>query len=72
MENLNKRLVDAKVVLVVGNGGIAMELVHSLISKRACQVWCECLVCTQFILPSHAQANTYLGAGKRYIVMLKV
>ena len=38
VENLNKRLGDAKVVLVVGNGGIAMELVHSLVSKKACQV----------------------------------
>ena len=39
MKTLNKRLVGAKVVLVVGNGGIAMELVHSLVSKQACQVW---------------------------------
>eukprot|EP00903_Cladosiphon_okamuranus_P013090 g12210.t1 len=38
VENLNKRLLDAKVVLVVGNGGIAMELVHSLVLKKACQV----------------------------------
>ena len=39
MEGLHKRLVDAKVVLVVGNGGIALELVYSLVSKQACQVW---------------------------------
>ncbi len=39
VEILHKRLVDAKVVLVVGNGGIALELVHSLVSTQTCQVW---------------------------------
>lgn len=40
------RLVDAKAVLVVGNGGIAMELVHSLVSRQACQVCVTYLVST--------------------------
>lgn len=45
VETLNNRVMDAKVVLVVGNGGIAMELVHSLVSKQACQVWCYPVNC---------------------------
>ncbi|CAN0548238.1 unnamed protein product, partial [Ectocarpus sp. 12 AP-2014] len=38
VENLRERLVDAKRVLVVGNGGLALELVHFLASTQACQV----------------------------------
>lgn len=39
VENLRKRLKDARRVLIVGNGGIALELVHAFASVKTCQVW---------------------------------
>lgn len=39
VENLRERLKDARRVLILGNGGIALELVHALASSKTCQVW---------------------------------
>ena len=36
--NLSKRLVDCRRVLIIGNGGIALELVQALTSAQTCQV----------------------------------
>ncbi|CAM9410309.1 unnamed protein product, partial [Laminaria digitata] len=36
--NLSKQLADARRVLIVGNGGIALELVQALTSAQACQI----------------------------------
>ena len=41
VENLSKWMVGARRVLIVGNGGIALELVHAIISSQACQVSCR-------------------------------
>ncbi|CAN0172913.1 unnamed protein product [Scytosiphon promiscuus] len=38
VQHLRERLVEAERVLVIGNGGIALELVHSLVSTRTCKV----------------------------------
>ncbi|CAM9199193.1 unnamed protein product, partial [Hapterophycus canaliculatus] len=38
VQYLRERLAEATRVLVVGNGGIALELVHSLVSTQTCQV----------------------------------